>query len=106
MPRRAVRAIRRAGALGRPRRRTDRPTGQRRGVAGLAADETFLHFARLVAYSHERGRLQDLVLEGLRPGTGAHHGGRFFSAGDIAGSSVIGPGRQRNRCVNEGLRGR
>jgi len=51
-------------------------------------------------------RLQDLVLEGLRPGNGAHHGGRFFSAGDVAGSSIIGPGRQRNRCVNEDLRGR
>ncbi|MDX3244081.1 hypothetical protein [Streptomyces sp. ME18-1-4] len=51
-------------------------------------------------------RLQDLVLEDLRPGNGAQHGGRFFSAVDVAGSSIIGPRRQRNRYVNEDLRGR
>ncbi|MEH0421372.1 hypothetical protein [Streptomyces sp. B21-083] len=51
-------------------------------------------------------RLQDLVPEDLRPGNGAHHGGRSFSAVDVADSSIIGPGRQRNCCVNEDLRGR
>ncbi|WP_373921814.1 fumarylacetoacetate hydrolase family protein [Streptomyces sp. T12] len=52
-------------------------------------------FPRLVAHSRERVRLQpgDLVLEGPRPGNGAHHGGRFLSAGDVVDSSITGPAR-------------